>query len=68
MEILSALIIFTFGAIIGVILAVHVITPLLGLKGLLLVGAAIDLGKTDEAYWQPLFKGYDFSKPCFSLQ
>jgi len=26
------------------------------------IGAAVDLGKTDEPYWQPLFKGYAFSK------
>jgi protocatechuate 4,5-dioxygenase, beta chain len=26
------------------------------------IGAALDLGKTGEAYWQPLFKGYDYSK------
>jgi protocatechuate 4,5-dioxygenase, beta chain len=26
------------------------------------IGAAMDLGKTHEPYWQPLFKGYDFSK------
>jgi len=26
------------------------------------IGAAIDLGKTDEPYWQPLFKGFEFSK------
>ena len=26
------------------------------------VGAAIDLGKTTEPYWQPVFKGYEFSK------
>ena len=26
------------------------------------IGAAIDQGKTAEPYWQPLFKGYDFSK------
>jgi protocatechuate 4,5-dioxygenase beta chain len=26
------------------------------------IGAAIDLGKTDEPYWQPLFKGYELSK------
>lgn len=26
------------------------------------IGAAMDLGKTEEAYWQPLFKGYDFSR------
>jgi protocatechuate 4,5-dioxygenase beta chain len=26
------------------------------------IGAAIDLGKTIEPYWQPLFKGYEFSK------
>ncbi len=25
------------------------------------IGAAIDLGKTGEAYWQPLFKGFEFS-------
>jgi protocatechuate 4,5-dioxygenase beta chain len=26
------------------------------------IGAALDLGKTGEAYWQPLFQGYEFSK------
>jgi len=26
------------------------------------IGAALDLGKTADPYWQPLFKGYDFSK------
>jgi protocatechuate 4,5-dioxygenase beta chain len=26
------------------------------------IGAAIDLGKTHEPYWQPLFKGYEYSK------
>jgi protocatechuate 4,5-dioxygenase, beta chain len=26
------------------------------------VGAALDLGKTAEAYWKPVFQGYDFSK------
>jgi protocatechuate 4,5-dioxygenase beta chain len=26
------------------------------------VGAAIDLGKTQEPYWAPVFKGYEFSK------
>ena len=26
------------------------------------VGAAIDLGKTAEPYWQPVFEGYEFSK------
>ena len=26
------------------------------------IGAAIDLGRTHEPYWQPVFKGYDFSK------
>jgi protocatechuate 4,5-dioxygenase, beta chain len=26
------------------------------------IGAALDLGKTAEPYWQPLFKGYDYSK------
>jgi protocatechuate 4,5-dioxygenase beta chain len=26
------------------------------------IGAAIDLGKTAEPYWQPLFRGYEFSK------
>ena len=29
------------------------------------IGAAIDLGKTQEPYWQPLFKGYEFSKEWF---
>jgi protocatechuate 4,5-dioxygenase beta chain len=26
------------------------------------IGAALDLGKTGEAYWQPLFAGYEYSK------
>jgi protocatechuate 4,5-dioxygenase beta chain len=26
------------------------------------IGAALDLGKTAEPYWQPLFEGYEFSK------
>ena len=26
------------------------------------IGAALDLGKTGEPYWQPVFKGYEFSK------
>ena len=26
------------------------------------IGAAIDLGKTQEDYWKPLFKGYEYSK------
>ncbi len=26
------------------------------------IGSALDLGKTTEPYWQPLFQGYDFSK------
>ncbi len=26
------------------------------------IGAALDLGKTSEPYWKPLFAGYDFSK------
>ncbi len=26
------------------------------------IGAAMDLGKTGEAYWQPLFAGYEYSR------
>ena len=26
------------------------------------IGAAIDLGKTEDDYWKPLFKGYEPSK------
>ncbi|MEO7953872.1 MAG: class III extradiol dioxygenase subunit beta [Polaromonas sp.] len=26
------------------------------------IGAALDLGKSSEPYWQPVFKGYDFAK------
>jgi protocatechuate 4,5-dioxygenase beta chain len=26
------------------------------------IGAALDLGKSADPYWQPLFKGYEFSK------
>ena len=30
------------------------------------IGAAIDLGKTKDPYWQPLFAGYEFSKEWIS--
>jgi len=26
------------------------------------IGAALDMGKTHEPYWQPLFKGYEYSR------
>ena len=26
------------------------------------IGAAVDLGKTEEDYWKPLFQGFEFSK------
>ncbi len=26
------------------------------------IGAALDLGKSQEPYWQPLFRGYDYSR------
>jgi protocatechuate 4,5-dioxygenase beta chain len=26
------------------------------------IGAALDMGKDQEAYWQPVFKGYEYSK------
>mgnify|MGYP002039169075 CR=1 FL=1 len=29
------------------------------------VGAAIDLGKTQEDYWKPVFAGYEFTKEWF---
>lgn len=29
------------------------------------VGAAIDLGKTQEDYWKPVFAGYDVTKEWF---
>jgi protocatechuate 4,5-dioxygenase, beta chain len=29
------------------------------------IGAALDLGNSDEPYWRPLFKGYEFSKQWF---
>lgn len=32
------------------------------------IGAAIDLGKTQEPYWQPLFRGYEFSKRWIAQQ
>jgi len=30
------------------------------------IGAALDLGKSHEPYWQPLFRGYDSSKEWFA--
>ena len=32
------------------------------------IGAALDLGKTAEPYWQPLFEGYEFSKRWIAEQ
>jgi len=32
------------------------------------IGAAIDLGKTAESYWAPVFAGYDFSKQWIAEQ
>ena len=32
------------------------------------IGAAIDLGKTAEPYWQPVFKGYEFSQRWIAAQ
>ena len=32
------------------------------------IGAAIDLGKTKEDYWKPLFAGYEYSKQWISEQ
>jgi protocatechuate 4,5-dioxygenase, beta chain len=32
------------------------------------IGAALDMGKTQEPYWQPLFKGYEFSKQWLKEQ
>ena len=26
------------------------------------IGAAMDLGKTADPYWQPVFNGYEFSR------
>jgi protocatechuate 4,5-dioxygenase beta chain len=26
------------------------------------IGVAVDMGKTQDAYWQPVFKGYEYSK------
>ena len=26
------------------------------------IGAAADLGKTEEPYWKPIFQGFEFSK------
>ena len=32
------------------------------------IGVALDLGKTQEAYWQPVFAGYEFSKRWIAEQ
>lgn len=32
------------------------------------IGAALDLGKTGEDYWQPVFDGYDFGKQWIAEQ
>jgi protocatechuate 4,5-dioxygenase beta chain len=38
------------------------ITAGLGTSHVPAIGAALDLGKTDEPYWKPIFDGYRFSK------
>ena len=30
------------------------------------IGVAIDLARTDEPYWQPVFAGYEYSKTWFA--
>ncbi len=32
------------------------------------IGAAIDLGKTEEDYWRPVFRGYEFSKSWIAAE
>jgi protocatechuate 4,5-dioxygenase beta chain len=32
------------------------------------IGAAVDLGKTEEAYWEPVFKGFEFSKSWIAAE
>ncbi len=32
------------------------------------IGAAIDLGKTQEKYWIPVFKGFEFSKAWIAAE
>jgi len=32
------------------------------------IGAALDLGKTQEPYWRPVFEGYEFSKKWIAEQ
>jgi protocatechuate 4,5-dioxygenase beta chain len=32
------------------------------------IGAALDLGKTQDPYWQPLFRGYEFSQQWIAAQ
>ena len=32
------------------------------------IGAALDMGKTHEPYWQPVFKGYEFAKQWMTEQ
>ena len=43
----------TVGAILGVFFAVHVGLPALGLKGLLIFGAALDVGLGVLLLWRP---------------
>ena len=32
------------------------------------IGAAVDLGKTEEAYWKPMFAGFEYSKEWIAKQ
>jgi protocatechuate 4,5-dioxygenase beta chain len=32
------------------------------------IGAAVDLGKTEEVYWDPVFKGFEFSKSWIAAE
>lgn len=47
----------TVGAILGVFLAVHVGLPVLGLKGLLVFGAALDIGLGALLFWPTVAEG-----------
>ena len=53
----------TVGAIIGVFFAIHIGMPLLGLKGLIILGACLDIGLGLILAWSIAIKPYGIRQP-----
>jgi predicted membrane-bound spermidine synthase len=54
----------TVGAIVAVFFAIHFGMPLLGLKGLITVGAGLDIGLGMTLFWDRRAEGWTFRQPA----